>query len=38
MEVRDPDGRAGYPGTVTARVTYHLLPEGVLAVRYEATG
>ncbi|MDQ0457361.1 aldose epimerase family protein [Rhizobium paknamense] len=37
MEVRDPDGRAGYPGTVTARVTYHLQPEGVLAVRYEAT-
>ncbi|MGG7519326.1 aldose epimerase family protein [Allorhizobium undicola] len=36
LEILDPAGRAGYPGNLTARATYRLMPQGVLNVRYEA--
>jgi aldose 1-epimerase len=32
-----PDGDAGYPGTVTARVVYALTPAGALRIEMEAT-
>ncbi len=32
-----PDGEAGYPGTLTASVTYRLTREGELIIDYEAT-
>jgi aldose 1-epimerase len=32
-----PDGDAGYPGTVTARVVYTLTPAGALRIEMEAT-
>jgi aldose 1-epimerase len=37
LEIVDPDGRAGYPGTCTIRATYSLKPDGVLSVVYEST-
>lgn len=35
LSVRDPDGRAGFPGNCDVTVTYRLLPGGTLSVRYE---
>jgi aldose 1-epimerase len=35
--VTSPDGDEGYPGEVTARVTYTLSPANELAVKYDAT-
>ena len=32
-----PDGEAGYPGTVDAKVTYTITPENVWRLEYEAT-
>lgn len=32
-----PDGEEGYPGALSARVTYTLRPEGALQIDYEAT-
>ncbi|MBB4954812.1 aldose 1-epimerase [Agrobacterium vitis] len=37
LEICDADGRAGYPGNVTTRATYHLQDGGVLSVVYEST-
>lgn len=37
LEICDADGRAGYPGNVTTRVTYHLQESGTLSVVYEST-
>lgn len=37
LEICDPDGRAGYPGNVTTRATYHLQDNGTLSVVYEST-
>lgn len=32
-----PDGEAGYPGGLFARVSYHLLEDNTLCIRYSAT-
>lgn len=37
LEIVDPDGRAGYPGTCTVTATYQLKDEGVLSVIYRST-
>jgi aldose 1-epimerase len=37
LDICDPAGRAGYPGEVTTRATYQLLPGGTLSVIYEST-
>ncbi|MBA4791638.1 MAG: galactose mutarotase [Rhizobiales bacterium] len=37
LGIRDPAGRAGYPGTCTVSATYHLRDAGTLSVTYEAT-
>ena len=37
LELRSPDGEEGYPGELTARVTYTLSPDGELWVEMEAT-
>lgn len=37
FEVVSPDGDEGYPGTLTARVTYTLTPDGELWVEMSAT-
>ncbi|MCM2477119.1 galactose mutarotase [Rhizobium sp. CG5] len=37
LEIVDPDGRAGYPGTCTVTATYQLKEEGVLSVVYRST-
>ncbi|KPF42943.1 aldose epimerase family protein [Rhizobium sp. AAP43] len=35
MEIEDPDGRAGYPGTTRTRATFALKPGGIFSVIYE---
>ncbi len=37
LELTSPDGEEGYPGELTARVTYTLSPDGELWVEMEAT-
>jgi len=37
FELYSPDGDQGYPGDVTCRVTYTLMPENTLRIDYEAT-
>jgi len=38
LRIVSPDGEEGYPGTLTAQVTYRVLPsENTLTVEYEAT-
>ncbi len=37
LEIVDPDGRAGYPGNCTVRVTYTLKDNGTLSVIYTST-
>ncbi|MEN9894516.1 MAG: aldose-epimerase [Pseudomonadota bacterium] len=37
LQIVDPDGRAGYPGTCTVTCTYHLKDKGCLSVVYEST-
>ncbi|HBF32432.1 aldose epimerase family protein [Rhizobium sp.] len=37
LDICDPAGRAGYPGNVTTRATYHLAEGGTLSVIFEST-
>ena len=37
LELTSPDGEEGYPGNLTAKVTYTLTPDGELWVEMEAT-
>jgi aldose 1-epimerase len=37
LEISDPDGRAGYPGTTRTTTTYTLKPEGTLSILFETT-
>ena len=37
LELVSPDGQEGYPGTLTARCTYRLVPPGTLRIELEAT-
>jgi len=37
LRLVDPAGTEGYPGTVTAEVTYRLLPEDTLRIEYNIT-
>jgi aldose 1-epimerase len=37
LTMEDPDGHMGFPGTLSVRAVFSLLPSGVLDIRYTAT-
>lgn len=37
LTIEDPDGHMGFPGTLSIRAVFALLPTGVLDIRYTAT-
>lgn len=37
LTIEDPDGHMGFPGTLSIRAVFSLLPSGVLDIRYTAT-